>query len=78
MVILSFCRGEILPKFDRMAEAYESKQLPDVLGSSLISPIKQTLPKDKIRKIYRRLLKHPEAEIPPECYVLYTTLPDSK
>ena len=78
VIMLSFCRGEILPKFDRSSMSFESSVMPGLLQNYDFTRIKKPLPEKDRRRVYRRILKHPEANIPPDCYVFYSTLPDSK
>ena len=42
--MLSFCRGGIPTVYNRAKESFESKSLPDILESSVISPVKRLLP----------------------------------
>ena len=52
--------------------------MQEIVGSSAYAPLRQRLSEADLKREYRRLLKRPEVEIPVDCYVLYSTLPDSK
>ena len=75
--MLSFCRGGIPAKYNRVPNAFESISLPDIIDSSTFSPAHQPVPDDLKKKVHSRH-KFPDVDIPVDCYVLYTTLPDSK
>ena len=76
--MLSFCRGGIPTVYNRAKESFESKSLPDILESSVISPVKRLLPAYVHRRAHMRLEKYPDIHVPVDCYVFFTTLPDSK
>ena len=78
VIMLSFCRGELLPKFDRSSMSFESSVMPGLFQDYDFTRVKKPLPEKDRRRVYRRILKHPEAIIPPDCYVFFSTLPDSK
>ena len=76
--MLSFCRGRIVTKYDRIYGSFESGEMQEIVGSSAYAPLRQRLSEADLKREYRRLLKRPEMKIPVDCYVLFSTLPDSK
>lgn len=77
LLMLSFCRGGIRPAFNRVTQGFESRELPDLVNTPSFSPVKQKLPSKQRFKEYQTH-PFPGVEVPPDCYVLFTTLPDSK
>ena len=78
VIMLSFCRGGIATVYNRAKESFESKEMPDILESAVVSPVKRALPMDVHRRAHRILEKYPDVHVPVDCYVFFTTLPDSK
>ena len=76
--MLSFCRGSILTKYDRIYGSFESGEMQEIVQSTAYAPLRQRLSEADLKRAYRRLLKQPEVKIPVDSYVLYSTLPDSK
>lgn len=77
MVILSFCRGEIEPAYNLTLEGFPSKEMVDLVNSSEYAPAQRGLP-DNLLTEKNKGHSFPEVEIPPDCFVCYTTLPNSK
>lgn len=76
--MLSFCRGSILTKYDRIYGSFESGEMQEIVGSSAYAPLRQRFSEADLKRAYKRLMRRPEMKIPADCYVLYSTLPDSK
>lgn len=77
VVILSFCRGGIPSVYNRLPDAHEVKHLPEILQSSDFAPSKKPLPA-KMRRKEHKVHPFPDIEVPVNCHVYFTTLPDSK
>ena len=67
-----------MTKYDRIYGSFESGEMQEIVGSSAYAPLRQRLSEADLKREYRRLLKRPEMKIPVDCYVLFSTLPDSK
>ena len=75
-MFLSFCRGNI-PKVNRTEMSPDCQILPALLNDSMFSPLEKTLRKSEKVKEWRSH-PFPDVELPTNCYVVYSTLPDSK
>lgn len=73
--MLSFCRGEIAPKYNRTIGSIASLALEDFPD---MKPITKAFTAKEESKRKERAHSFPQVNIPTDCYMFYTTLPDSK
>ena len=78
MAFFSFCRGSLgQPRINRTIESWETKTLKNrfnVEGFNLKLRKAEKYAVDKERKRH----PFPSVELPPNCYICFSTLPDSK
>lgn len=72
--MLSYCRGPEHPIYNRTYESFESRELPQIVGSSqVLSAVRRKPPEN-----WKPNVPSQHVEVPVDCFLLYTTLPDSK
>lgn len=64
-------------RYDRIPDAFDVTGLTEILDSSSFVPTRRELPVDERQK---KLERHPfpSIEVPVNCHVYFTTLPDSR
>ena len=78
MIFLSFCRGGLgYPRSNRTSESWECTTLPKLAEVMSFNPVRKPLGQDVLDD-ERKLHPFPIPEVPVDCYICFSTLPDSK
>ena len=77
MIFLSFCRGSVGKiKGNRTNESWECKTLPGLANISSFSPVRRPANKQELEGM-KQSHPFPSFNIPANCYICFSTLPDS-
>ena len=76
LVFLSFCRGELgRPRHNRTNESWECTAIPR-LSAMYVSAVGQGVDRGLLH-MERQLHPFPSVDVPVNCYICFSTLPDS-
>jgi len=80
LLLLSCCRGNILREFNRAPDGFESSTefpWPENEVTLLYQPIRKVMD-ESFKKRKWSETAFPVLEIPVDCYLMFSTLPDSR
>jgi len=80
-MFLSYCRGTIEPKYNRIPDSFESSDdfpWTENEVSIMYQPVKKSFDETLRREVWNRQPTFPRLEVPVNCYIMFSTLPDSR
>ncbi|KAF6036703.1 hypothetical protein EB796_004975 [Bugula neritina] len=81
LIFLSYCRGGIPPQYNRTPHSFESSSdfpWPENEVTVMYQPIRRGFDETLRRQEWSRQPTFPPLDVPVDCYIMFSTLPDSK